>query len=80
MTPSNDSVTTPGTRTPATSGRTPSVIGVEKEKWETFSKTWGTSGDEGEGQIGRKVDYGLGIANDVAGLSCWGFRVGTEVS
>jgi hypothetical protein len=54
--------------------------GVEKEKWKTFKKTWGSSGAAAGGRIGRKVDYRLGIVNDVAGLSCWGFRVGTEVS
>ena len=50
------------------------MTGVEKEKWKTFRDSWGSSGDEGGGRIGRNVDYGLGIANDVGGLSCWGFR------
>jgi hypothetical protein len=39
MTPSNDSATTPGTRTPTISGRTLSVTGVEKEKWKTFRES-----------------------------------------
>ena len=41
---------------------------MEKWKWNTFRKTWGSSGDEGGGRIGRKVDYRLGIVNDIVGV------------
>ena len=41
---------------------------MEKEKWNPFKKTWGSSGAAAGGRIGRKVDYGLEITNDAAGL------------